>query len=707
MKSFCLAIVLVLPTLAFAAVPTDSIDIGSVGAAGSTSTTNGVYTVRGSGTDIWGTQDEFRFVHGALNGDGEITARVDSLAAINPWTKAGVMIRESLSAGSRYAYTIVSGSHGVSYQYRSATAGSAAQSGTADEVTRAPQWVRVRRAGNVFSAYVSGDGKTWRQQGSSVTIAMSANVYAGLAVTSEAYGALATATFSNVDIATGGSTPTTPPPATPPPATPPPATPPPATPPPTGPAPQLTSSADIGNVGAGGSTSTANGVYTVNGSGDDIWGSQDEFRFVYSALNGDGEITARVNSLTALDEWTKAGVMIRESLSGSSRFAFAMVTGDRGVSFQYRSSTGGSAAQSGTQDGVTSAPYWVRLRRVGNVFTAFVSADGQSWRQQGGNVTIAMGSSVYAGLAVTSHFDGYLATAAFSNVDVAAVGGTPVPTNTPPSISGTPPTTATAGVAYSFQPSATDADDDTLTYSIANRPSWATFSATTGRLSGTPTSANVGSFGGIVIGVSDGEASATLQAFTIVVSTTGGGNGNGSNRAPVISGTPLTSVVVGAAYSFQPTASDPDGDPLTFSITNRPSWATFNATSGRLQGTPTAANVGTYNNIQIRVSDDDATTSLAAFNITVLAFASGSATLTWQPPTQNTDGSPLTNLAGYRVYWGLAAADLASSVTLNNAGLTSYVVQNLAPGMYFFAVSALNSLGVESELSNTASKAIQ
>jgi hypothetical protein len=76
------------------------------------------------------------------------------------------------------------------------------------------------------------------------------------------------------------------------------------------------------------------------------------------------------------------------------------------------------------------------------------------------------------------------------------------------------------------------------------------------------------------------------------------------------------------------------------------------------------------------------------------------------PPTQNTDGSPLTNLAGYRVYWGPAVGNYTSSVTLNTAGLTSYVVSNLAPGTYYFAVSALNSGGLESALSNSALKTI-
>jgi hypothetical protein len=163
----------------------------------------------------------------------------------------------------------------------------------------------------------------------------------------------------------------------------------------------------------------------------------------------------------------------------------------------------------------------------------------------------------------------------------------------------------------------------------------------------------------------------------------------------------------GTAYSFQPTASDPNGNTLTFSITNAPSWATFSTTTGRLQGTPTAANVGTFSNIVIRVSDGTATTALPAFNITVLAVASGSATLSWTPPTTNTDGSPLTNLAGYRVYWGPSAGTYPNSVTVNNPGLSSYVVSNLAPGTYHFTVTAVNSSGVESARSNSGSKTIQ
>ena len=274
------------------------------------------------------------------------------------------------------------------------------------------------------------------------------------------------------------------------------------------------------------------------------------------------------------------------------------------------------------------------------------------------------------------------------------------PANRPPTISGTPATTATVGVAYAFTPVASDPDGGTLTFAITNRPSWAAFSTTTGRLSGTPTTANVGTFANVVISVSDGSASAALPAFAIAVNPA-------PNRAPTISGAPATSVLQGTAYSFQPTASDADGDTLTFSIANRPAWATFDAATGRLHGTPGAGNVGTTTGIVITVSDGKTSASLAAFGITVQAVATGSATLSWLPPTTNTDGTPLTNLAGFKVYWGTTLGNYSSSATIMNPGLTRYVVENLTPNTYYFAVTAVNSAGVESVFSNAASKTIQ
>jgi hypothetical protein len=180
-----------------------------------------------------------------------------------------------------------------------------------------------------------------------------------------------------------------------------------------------------------------------------------------------------------------------------------------------------------------------------------------------------------------------------------------------------------------------------------------------------------------------------------------------ANSAPRISGTPSTSVLQGASYSFTPSATDADGNTLTFSIANAPPWATFNSSTGRLSGTPTAAQVGSYNNITISVSDGSASASLPAFSIQVVATATGSVTLTWTPPTQNTDGSPLNNLAGYKIYWGTSEGSYSKSATVNNPGLATYVVEQLTPAQWYFAVTAFSTAGAESGYSNVASKRIQ
>jgi hypothetical protein len=179
----------------------------------------------------------------------------------------------------------------------------------------------------------------------------------------------------------------------------------------------LTSS-DIGAVGAAGSMSIAGGVYTIRASGFDIWSTSDEFHYAYMPWTGDGTITARVDSIALADQWTKAAVMFRETLAANSRMAMTLVSGSRGVDFEWRGTTGGAAEPAGQYDVVTRAPYWVRLRRAGNVFTAFVSADGSTWRQHGTPATIVMPAAVQVGLAVTSHNDGQIATAAFSSVTV-------------------------------------------------------------------------------------------------------------------------------------------------------------------------------------------------------------------------------------------------------------------------------------------------
>ncbi len=175
-----------------------------------------------------------------------------------------------------------------------------------------------------------------------------------------------------------------------------------------------------------------------------------------------------------------------------------------------------------------------------------------------------------------------------------------------------------------------------------------------------------------------------------------------TNSPPSISGTPTGTVLENSFFDFVPDASDPDGDSLSFTIANKPAWADFDPTTGALYGTPTASDVGQYSSITIAASDSKATAELPAFAIEVTSTGVAAVTLNWQAPTQNTDGTPLTDLAGYRIYYGVNSANLGNVIEVSNPGITTYVVDGLTPDIWYFASTALNSQGMESDLSAQA-----
>ena len=179
-----------------------------------------------------------------------------------------------------------------------------------------------------------------------------------------------------------------------------------------------------------------------------------------------------------------------------------------------------------------------------------------------------------------------------------------------------------------------------------------------------------------------------------------------SNSAPRISGSPARSVLQDTQFEFKPTATDANGDKLAFTITNKPGWAAFDKATGRLSGTPGAGSVGVYSNIKIVVSDGRASASLPAFGITVTQSAQGAVTLSWAPPTRNDDGSVLTDLAGYRIYVGQSPDALTRVIVVNNPGLIRYMVEDLSPARWHFAMTSVNANGRESQLSPTVSKVI-
>jgi hypothetical protein len=178
--------------------------------------------------------------------------------------------------------------------------------------------------------------------------------------------------------------------------------------------------------------------------------------------------------------------------------------------------------------------------------------------------------------------------------------------------------------------------------------------------------------------------------------------GSSTNSAPQISGTTVASMKTNETFSFKPAANDADGDTLTFQIQNKPTWATFSTVNGQLSGTPTAT--GTFANIVISVSDGKATSALPAFSIAVVKATVNSATLSWTPPSVNTDGSSISDLAGYTIVYGTSQDALNQSVRIDNATASTWTSDNFPSGTYYFAVKAFTAGGVESALSSVVSK---
>ena len=334
-----------------------------------------MYTVNGGGSDIWATADQFQYAYQPLSGDGTIVARVTSQTDTDPWAKAGIMIKQSAIADAPYAMLAVTPGNGINMEY-GFNANIAGGSYTFPNA-----WLKLTRAGNVFTAYDSADGTTWTEVGAT-TVTMAASATVGLFVTSHNSGQLSSVTFDNVTVTPGGQ-----------------------------PLPSPWASTDVGSPAVAGASTYANGVYTVNGSGSDIWATADQFQYAYQPLSGDGTIVARVTSQTDTDPWAKAGIMIKQSAIADAPYAMLAVTPGNGINMEY----GFNANIAGGSYTFPNA--WLKLTRAGNVFTAYDSADGTTWTEVGAT-TVTMAASATVGLFVTSHNSGQLSSVTFDNVTV-------------------------------------------------------------------------------------------------------------------------------------------------------------------------------------------------------------------------------------------------------------------------------------------------
>lgn len=403
-----------------------SSDVGSPALSGTSTVSGTTYTLMGSGTDVWYASDQFQFAYSPLTGDGTITARVTSMTNTASWAKAGVMFRNTLDANSAYdfAFMTPTSTNGVACQYRSTAGGAAAANSNTTGVS-VPYWVRLNRSGNTFTAYSSPDGVTWTQLGSALSISMNSTVYVGLAVGAVNGSALCSATFDNVSV--------------------------------TQPTRAIFSNdANIGN--SSGNYSESGTTVTLSAQSGDVWNSSDNCHMAYQAINGDGSITARVISQTNTNATSKAGLMIRNSTAAGSVAVNNSLQPSYGVNFQGRTSANGGSSAFGTVGGIV-APYWVRLVRSGNAFSAYCSPDGSTWTQVGSPQTIgAAQTTMLFGLAACSNNTGSLLTGLFDNITVTGT------LNAAPTIA-TQPTASVNGLSASLNVlGADDAGEGNLTY---------------------------------------------------------------------------------------------------------------------------------------------------------------------------------------------------------------------------------------------------
>jgi hypothetical protein len=301
-----------------------------------------------------------------------------------------------------------------------------------------------------------------------------------------------------------------------------------------------------------------------------------------------------------------------------------------------------------------------------------------------------LSTALFATLAGCSGGSG--SSAASSPVSAAAA-STSAPASAP-IISGTPAASVMAGTSYDFRPTVKAAAGAPIKFTVTNQPAWAAFDAATGRLSGTPKATDVGVYANISIKASDAATTTALPSFVIRVQAT-------PIAVPAISGTPAKTVVVDASYSFRPTVTAPSGSALSFAVSNAPAWTKFDPATGALSGTPAANDVGTYAQIVITVSDGGGSAALAPFSIVVTSGSSAVATITWTPPPPDPSAPPAKDLAGYRIYYGTSAAGMTHVANVNNPTSTSYMIDNLSAGTWYFAIASYDADQSQSILSPT------
>ena len=369
-----------------------SSDVGSPGVAGTAVKTDGVWTVRGAGSDIWGTDDSFQYLHRpALPGRSHIDARLDDLSNTHPFAKAGLMVRGSLDPDASAVIVSLKPNNEIEFMHRP-TAGAEmiydGGTGVSLPVWLRLSWFDTTRGGSGVQTYtvtasISQDGTTWSALGEApLSIESAGSMEAGAVVLSHDPGQLNTAHFEGLSMLPDGW-----------------------------------SSTDIGNTGVRGSASEdlvgIDGVLTIEGAGADVWGAADSFQFVHTTVSG-SFLDYQVLRIDNTHQFAKGGLMIRDGLSPDAVNLILDVKPDGGIEFMARTCTGCETQYLG---GTTvNLPIALDIVKNGNTFDAYVEQYGNpASRRLVGSVTLALGPTFEFGFAVTSHDVGRLTTAVFDH----------------------------------------------------------------------------------------------------------------------------------------------------------------------------------------------------------------------------------------------------------------------------------------------------
>ncbi|WP_269525313.1 cellulase family glycosylhydrolase [Coraliomargarita parva] len=352
-----------------------SVDVGSTGQVGVSEFDGTTLKVSGSGSDVWGSSDQFQLSSQEMVGDATVTTRIDGMSNTGTYAKSGVMIRESHDPSAAFAFAFMTPGMGIGFEQRSASGGSVASVATVSGVST-PCWLKLTREGDDFSAFYSTDGVNWSAIGSSQTIDMPQTTQTGIAVCANNNSALNDSSFSRVSVLPTGW-----------------------------------SNDDIGNPAAGGSA-VYNGLdWTASGGGSDIWNSADQFGYTSREYPGDVTLVTKIDSLHGSGAYAKAGLMIRNGTAANAGYAFVFATPDS-VGFEGRGWDGATSISIGSASGVTS-PRWLKLVRSGDSYSAYHSTDGESWTQIGSTYTAWLESDTRIGLAVNAYDSSGLNTARF------------------------------------------------------------------------------------------------------------------------------------------------------------------------------------------------------------------------------------------------------------------------------------------------------